>query len=125
MRNSQDLTTLINNDITQIYSEYMHVEQMVNTRKITEPQYLKKIYVLVCKAGVLKMVVDELLINGTNVNIKQIDMIDEIIDLLSERADMQNMDLLSDAETQSVYRFANKYKEIIPDECTDDLFKLD
>ena len=75
--------------------------------------------------GYLKAVVEEAKIQGVKFISAQISVLDEIIDRLSEIADMQNMDELSKADEQSIYDFAKKYKDIVPDEFLEDSIDLD
>lgn len=121
----QDITIVIGNDITKVWEDWANLEDSNYENTISKQEYFKKIYILTCKAGYLKAVVEEAKTQGVKFVNAQISILDEILDRLSEIADMKNMEELSEKDEKSINEFAYKYKDVIPEEYLEDLIDLD
>ena len=119
--NNQLLINNIANDEIQIMKEFEDIQNANSNDK----DFLNKVYVLMCKTGFLKTVIEEAKHRGVSFNNHPIGFLDDIIDSLGEIADLKNMNVLNKDEEHSINEFALKYKDIISEEDLEDLLDLD
>ena len=111
----------IANDEIKIMKEYNNIENANQDSK----GFYNKVYVLICKIGLLKNIIEEAKHLGVSFENHPIGFLDDMFDELCEMTSFQDMEELSPEEEQSINDFALKYADLMPEEFMEDLLDLD
>ena len=125
MKNIDELSVEIINDVANIWQKYTKIDALKNENKITESQFLKKVFLYLYEAQTLRYAVEEMEEAGMRFTDREILYLDELIDELGYVADIFSMDELTDTDIQAMTTLAIKYKDFLPEDFVEDSVELD
>lgn len=117
----ENIELSISKDIAKLCGETEILQVKFKSKFINEQQYQKKRYLIGCKAGYLKNIVEEAQKQGVNIDGRQLDVLDWLVSTLFEDIDLTEVGEISKKEFKTINSLIAKYKDFVDEDDLADL----
>ena len=126
MNKHEDYLQELYKDITTLYENTLNLNTDFESKKINQREYMGKKYAYMCNGVYLTNVVEELQREGIEVIEEKIELLNYLIEYLSQDLKIEMLENLEDDELFTIEILTKKYQEILPiDDFLEDAFLED
>lgn len=117
----ENIELSISKDIANLCGETEILQVKFKSKFISNQQYQKQRYLIGCKAGYLKNIVEEAQKQGVEIKGRQLDVLDWLASTLLDDIDLTEVGEISKKEFNTVNSFVSKYKDFVDEDDLADL----